>query len=149
MSYLSFNTSQSHGSRNIVINFTFFKKPGSIKSRPIRRNSLSALRREFPFVPKAQLATTSVVNLAHSSLVSNSPVERAEKRHYNAARLCGKTAEWWVSAFFFAILRAAVPAVVCFVSRYLCWMYSAGSMLMLLITFWAKTQINYETQAKH
>jgi len=87
-----------------------------MKSRPIRRNSLSAFRMEFPCVPKAQLDTTSVVNLAHRSLASNSPVEREEKGRYTLQD-CVARQRNGEYRLLFAILRESVPAVVCFVSR--------------------------------
>lgn len=91
-----------------------------MKSRPIRRNSLSGFRTECPFVPKAQLATTSVVNLAHRSLPSNSPVERAKKKDVISCKIVWQDSGIVSIGSFFSILLEAVAAVVRFVIRYLC-----------------------------
>jgi hypothetical protein len=85
--YLKPNKSAIDGIRIAIINFRFFQKSCSIIARPIRRNSLSGFSMAFPFTPKAQEATTLVVNLAHNSLASNSPVVWA----YQCMRTCERT----------------------------------------------------------
>ena len=81
--YENFRTLATRGNRRKIKILMFNQNEGSKISLPIRRNSQSGSCNAFPRIPYAQVATTSVVNRAHSSFASNSAVVSPSKENTN------------------------------------------------------------------